>query len=152
MRPLVIYFTRTNNTTAIAQAVAAELDADLLKVNDLPDVELEIQMQGRELITFASGIYNSRPPKQMLRLIPKLSAGTKLIYVFTSGFVSSFMVNFYKRPIHKLVARHGVNLLGIWNGPGHDKYVLLKWANLNLDRPNQQDITDIKAFVAKLKG
>ena len=152
MRPLVIYFTRTNNTTAIAEAVASELDADLLKVGDLPDAELERQMQGRELIAFASGIYNSRPPKQILRLIPKLPAGVKLIYVFTSGFIASFMVNWYKGPILKAVAKHGVNLLGIWNGPGHDKYVLLKWANLNLDRPNRQDLADIKAFVARLKG
>ena len=150
MRPLVIYFTRTNNTTAIAQAIAAELNADLIKVDDLADAELEKQMQGRELIAFASGIYNSRPPKQMLRLIPKLPAGVRLAYVFTSGFTSSFMVRWYKGPILRAVARHGVNLLGIWNGPGHDKYPLLKWANLNVGRPNQQDIASIKAFIADL--
>jgi hypothetical protein len=84
-------------------------------------------------------------------LIPKLPAGVRLIYVFTSGFVIPFLVRQYKRPILKAVAKHGVNLLGIWNGPGHDKYVLLKWANLNVGRPNAQDLVEIKAFVDSLK-
>src|SRR5438445_12220915 len=110
MRPLVIYFTRTNNTIAIAQAVAAELDADLVKVGDLPEAELEKQMQGRGVIAFASGIYNSRPPKQMLRLIPKLPAGVGLAYVFTSGFTHPFMVRWYKGPSLRAVANRGINL------------------------------------------
>jgi flavodoxin len=151
MQPLVIYFTRTNNSIAIAEAVAAELDADLVRVGDQPDVELERQMRGRELIVFASGIYNSRPPKQILHLIPKLPAGAGLAYVFTSGITSSFMVRWYKGPILRAVAKHGVNLLGIWNGPGHDKHPLFKWANLNAGRPNQQDFVAIKAFIAALE-
>jgi len=151
MRPLVIYFTRTNNTTPLAQAVAAELDADLFKIGDLPAPDLERQMQGRELIVLGSGIYNTRPPKQILRLIPKIQTGTKLFIFFTSGFTVPFLVRLYKTPYYKAIARQGVELLGIWNRPGHDKHPLFEWMNLNLERPNQEDLGDIRALVSTLK-
>ncbi len=151
MRPLVIYFTRTNNTTPLAEAVAAELDADLFKVGDLPDADLEKQMRGRELIVLGSGIYNTRPPKQILRLIPKIGTGTKLFIFFTSGFAVPFLLRRYKAPYFKAVARQGLDLVGMWNRPGHDKHWAFKWMNLNLERPNPQDLGDIRAVVATLR-
>lgn len=151
MRPLVIYFTRTNNTTPVAQAVAAALDADLIKHGDVPDAELERQMQGRALVALGTGVYNSRPSKHILRLIPKLPKGTKLFFFFTSGLTAPFLINWYKRPIYRMAAKHGVDLVGIWRCPGHDKYLLLKWANIHVDRPNRSDLDEVKACVAGLK-
>ena len=151
MRPLVIYFTRTNNTTLVAEAIAAELDADLFKHGDMPDVELEKQMQGRPLIALGTGVYNSRPSKQILRLIPKTPKGSKLFFFFTSGLTAKLLIDWYRRPVTKLAKKHDVDLIGIWRCPGHDKHPAFKWANLHADRPNRRDIAEVKAIVAMLK-
>lgn len=151
MRPLVIYFTRTNNTTPVAQAVAAQLDADLIRVDEISEAELQRQMQGRPLIALGTGVYNSRPAKQILRLIAKVPKGAKLFFFFTSGLTAPFLLEWYQRPIRKLARKHGVDLAGIWRCPGHDKHPAFKWANLHVDRPSRQDLDEVKAAVAVLK-
>ena len=53
MKPLIIYFSRTQNTISLAEAMAKSVGADLL----LADKVTEADLAGRRLVGLGSGIY-----------------------------------------------------------------------------------------------
>lgn len=147
MKPLVVYYTKTNNTTAIAKAISEELGADCYDTEILPDSEL----RGRTLIGLGSGTYNTMPAKEIRRVISRIEKGTKVVVFFTSGLAGRPFVAFYKWHYRRALRRHGLNLVGIWNCPGHDKHPLFKWLGLNLGRPNERDLCSARGFAATIK-
>lgn len=147
MRPLIVYFSRTSNTVAVAETIADELRADLYRVEEFEPSLLA----GRRVIGLGSGIYNTRPAKQILKLIPRIPRGTKVFVFFTSGFVNPWLVKLYMSRFRKPIAKQGLELLGIWNAQGHDKYLLLKWADIGLGRPDADDLASARAFAAAMK-
>jgi flavodoxin len=142
MRPLIVYYSKTGNTVPVARAVAEAIDADCVRVEDLKPAD----MQGRELIGLGTGTYNSRPAKEIMRLIPQIAPGTRVFVFITSGLIAGFLVKLYFSRWRGPLAKQRLNWIGKWHCPGHDKYLLLKWANLQFGRPNEADLRDVREF------
>lgn len=148
MRPLVVYYSKTGNTVAVAEAISSELGAELHRAENIDPS----MFAGRELVGLGSGIYNTRPSRHVLDLIAKIPPGTRVFVFFTSGFINRLLVRLYLSRFSKRIAKQGLNLVGVWNGPGHDNYPLLKWANIHVGRPSQEDLVAVRAFAAGLMG
>ena len=146
MRPLIVYYTKTGNTVAVATAVAEAIDADCIRVEDLRDSDL----LGRELIGLGTGTYNSRPAKAIMNLLPKIATGTRVFVFITSGLISGFLVRLYFSRWRKPMRKYALNWIGKWHCPGHDKYPLLKWANLQMGRPNADDLRQVREFASAM--
>jgi flavodoxin len=151
MKPLVIYYTKTNNTTAVAATVADTLNADLVNIRESSPAQLGELVKDRPLICLGTGIYNTCPAKPILKLLPQLPKDTKVFIFFTSGFVNKFLVRLYKSRFRKWLARSEVELVGMWNAPGHDKYPLLKWANIHVGRPDENDLRRLRSLLESLE-
>ena len=147
MRPLIVYYSKTGNTVAVAETIAAELEADLFRAEDFNDS----QFSGRLLVGLGSGIYNTRPARQVLDLISKIPKGSRVFVFFTSGFVNKFLIRLYISRFRKRLEKQGLELVGVWHAPGHDKYPPLKWANIQRGRPDADDLENARAFAASLK-
>ena len=145
MKALVIYYSFTGNTRKVAEAMAAELGADLKQVRD------EVNPQDYNLICIGTPVYGSScawPVKRFLRRLPRLD--NKKIAAFctmaSTGDEGAF------RFIRKAVEEKGASFLGGFSCPGGTSPLLFFGPKLMArGHPDEQDLERCREFARGLK-
>lgn len=146
MKPLIAYVSRTGNTTRVVQPLAEVLGADLRVAGDVDDATL----CDRPLVGLGSGVYWLKHDPQLLSLIERIGTSTPVFTVTTSGFRCGFLVRYYQRRLRRKLQRHGLQVVGQFYSPGHDKFVLFRWMGLSKGRPDAADLERARTFAKTL--
>jgi len=148
MKPLIIYQSRTGNTSIIANAMASILGADVLSVeNAVPD-----NLKGRNLIGYGSGIYWTKIDRKFYELASFLPKGCNAFMFITSGMGFPSMLRLYWYFINSGFDRIGVSLIGKWDCRGYDQLPAFKWMGISKGHPNTHDIKSATQFAIKMKA
>lgn len=146
------------NTKIIAEAIADELDADLLTPSEIN--KDSIRRYG--LIGFGSGIYSDLHHKSIFDLVETLPAqnGKKAFVFSTSGvpiriFGEKFFNDYTKKcslALKERLVSKGFEVLEDFSCPGYNTNVFLKYfGGINRKRPNEDDLKKAREFAARLK-
>jgi 8-oxo-dGTP diphosphatase/2-hydroxy-dATP diphosphatase len=150
MKTLIIYTsTHHGNTEKIAEVISKELNADLVKVNELKNYDIK----DYDLIGLGSGIYMGKHHISILNIVDKLkNVENKRFFIFsTSGMMEIFFNNFNKN-LKEIILRRGGRLINLFSCRGHDSYSLLKlFGGINKNRPNEEDFEKAREFAKTLK-
>lgn len=146
MKNLIVYESiHHGNTEKIGKAIAEQLNAELIKSNDVNVNNL----MGYDLIGFGSGIYYGKFHKNILDFIDKLpNAPNKKVFVFsTSGRGKSE----YNNPVEQKLKEKEFQVIGSFACKGYDTFGPFKLiGGISKDRPNNNDIQKAKEFAEKL--
>ncbi|MDD4409191.1 MAG: flavodoxin family protein [Candidatus Pacebacteria bacterium] len=149
MKSLIIYYSSHHNSTQkIAETIASELHADLVKISELKNLDVS----SYDLIGFGSGIYMTNFNGSILSVIDKLIGleGKKTFIFSTSGMGKSFINNFDKG-IRDRIKRRGGVLIGDFSCLGLDTYGPVGWlGGFNRNRPDANDIKNAISFARNL--
>jgi len=147
MNVLIIYKSiHHGNTEKIAKVMADTLEAELL---DLKDVNADI-IKEYDLIGFGSGIYYSKPHKELMELIDNVNPiEKKKAFVFsTSGRGKMELNNLLKDKLSK----KGFEVIAEFSCKGFDTVGPFKLiGGINKGRPNEEDFKNAKSFAEGLK-
>lgn len=149
MKTLIIYASIHNrNTEKIAEAIAGELNAEMIKASDLKSFDL----YDYDLVGLGSGIYMGNYHASILELVGKFkNTENKRFFLFsTSGFKESDKNNFNK-PLKEKITAMGGKVVSSFNCPGFGALGPFKFVGINKGRPNEEDIKKAKEFANELK-
>lgn len=148
MKTLIVYTSvHHQNTEKVAQAIAEELEADLVPVVNAQSDTLAAY----DLIGFGSGIYFMKHHKTLLQFVETLPVGMgKQVFVFsTSGEGGRKGHNALKE---KLVSR-GFSILDEFSCKGWDTWGPMKLiGGINKGRPDDEDLAGARVFAEGLKS
>ena len=144
--PLIVFFSRTDNTRRVAEAMAAPLNAELVAADQLKDH----QLRGRPLIGMGSGVYWLRLAPQIVDLAARIPSRGRAFIFSTSGWGHRWG-SFYQSDLEKKLQQRGVEIVDRWHGPGQDRNPLFKWMGISKGRPNDDDIRSAREFAQGLK-
>ena len=136
------------NTRRVADAMAAVLGADVVKPEDV-DVN---RLAEYDLVGFGSGIYMMSFHGSIRDLVRRLPAGDgRHAFVFcTSGSAEPPLVRYQGRLADEIAAK-GYEVVGRFSCRGYDNWFPLRLVGgLNRGRPNEEDLTRVRAFAAEL--
>ncbi len=151
MKPLVIYASQTGNTFEVAEAMAAAIQADLKRAQDITAADLE----GRELIGLGSGIYTLQHLPPIRRLVPRLPAGCKVFIFSTSGLAGQLPAAAHRIThwrLRRALRGRKIAIMGEWNCPGQVKGGIYGWFGLYRGRPNDADLASAANFARQAAG
>jgi len=136
------------NTKKIADAMAAELNADIKKPG-----EVDLGKIGEyDLIGFGSGIYMGKLHKNLLKLADNLPEAGKKSFIFsTAGGDNESMKN-HKALKDKLTSK-GFKVADEFTCRGFDTFgPLALIGGLNKGKPDEKDLESARQFAARLKS
>jgi len=136
------------NTKKIADAMAAELNADIKKPG-----EVDLGKIGEyDLIGFGSGIYMGKLHKNLLKLADNLPEAGKKSFIFsTAGGDNESMKN--HKALKDKLASKGFKLIDEFTCRGFDTFgPLVLVGGLNKGKPDEKDLGSAREFAARLKG
>jgi len=139
-----------NNTEKIAKVIAEELKAEIVKLSDLKNFNL----QEYDLIGLGSGIYMGKYHNLMLNLVDKFeNTLNKRFFMFsTSGSKEQQVGNNFNKSLREKIVAKGGKVVSIFNCPGFSDYGPLKlFGGMNKRRPNDEDIEKAIEFSHNLK-
>lgn len=146
MKTLIVYASvHHGNTKKVAEAMASELQADAVNVQDIAAGAVS----SYEMIGIGSGIYMGKFHKTMLKFIEDNDWTGKKVFVFaTSGMGSAR----YTKPVEELLAGKGAQVTGSWVCKGFDTYIKFfnLFGGLAKGHPNEQDIRSAKEFAISM--
>ena len=134
------------NTKRIAKVMADSLDADLL---DLKDVKVDV-VKDYDLIGFGSGIYYSKPHKELMKFVESLNnVEDKKAFVFsTSGRGKPEFNSWLKEEL----SGKGFEIIGEFYCKGFDTMGPFKLiGGLNRGKPDEEDFKSAERFANSLK-
>jgi len=137
------------NTEKVAKVIANVLDAEI----KTPLQTDPNSLSAYDLVGFGSGIYFSKPSKDLLNFVDKLpQAAHKKAFIFsTSGRTGKAALKFHNSLKEKLAAK-GFDILGELNLAGYDTFGALKIVGgVNKGRPNEEDLKQAEMFATGLK-
>ena len=146
--PLIVFSSRTDNTRKVAEAMAKPLTAELAAIAQLKDH----QLRGRPLIGLGSGVYWLRLDRRIIDLAARIASDCRVFIFSTSGWRGKTLEAFFRSELEKQLQQRGIEVVGRWHCPGHDKQTLFKWLNISRGRPNAEDIRSAREFAASLKA
>ncbi len=133
-----------NNTQKIAEAMAEEINADILKAADAgPD-----KLGEYDIVGFGSGVYNGRLHKELSGILdglPQKVDKKAFIFSTTGSETYSSMAHDRFRP---LLAEKGFTLVGEFSCLGFDTAITEE--GINKGKPDKQDIKDAKDFILSI--
>ena len=146
MKTLIVYASiHHDNTKKVAEAMAAELQADAVKVQNIA----KEAVASYDVIGVGSGIYLGKFHNTILKFIEANNWTGKKVFVFaTSGMGNAR----FTKPVEELLAGKGAEVVGSWGCKGFDTY----WKLFNLfggiakGHPNEQDIRSAKEFAKSM--
>lgn len=150
MKSLVIFSSiHHGNTEKIANAIAVELKAKLMRAREVD----RHQLKEYDLIGFGSGIYFWRHHQSLLSLVDGLhDMGKRKAFIFsTSGIVPPF--HFYHRALRRKLRKKGFTIVGEFACPGLDTLgPLSRIGGIRKGRPGAKDLQDAARFARALAG
>lgn len=144
MKSIVIFQSvHKGNTQKIAEVIAKELVAKLVKPNEI-DVN---NLNDYDLIGFGSGIYFGRHHRDILDLAGKISLTPgKKVFIFSSAGLPQLKFIFHGA-LRNILKKKGCKIVGEFTCTGYDEFGLLNMiGGINKSRPNENDIDKAKQF------
>lgn len=141
----IIYYTKTDNTKKVLDAIASVLSLKH-KVNFIQvEQATEKEVTGADMIGFGSGIYAGNFGKPMIEFIGKLK-GIKDKNTFIVSTSSSGKTNAHKR-FKKLVTEKGFKLVNEFACKGYNNWGPFKLVGgIAKGHPNEEDLNKAKDF------
>lgn len=145
MKALIIYSSvHHGNTKKIAEAMAQELGAELLKINDKKPASIKEY----DLIGFGSGIYYGKFHSKLYKLIEQLNLKDKNVFIFSTSGVGNKK---YNKSLHKLLTSKGAIVKGDFSCKGYDTFGPFKIiGGISKGHPNEKDLENAKKFASNL--
>ncbi|QGU96187.1 flavodoxin [Clostridium bovifaecis] len=151
MKSLIIYFSSyKNNTEKIAKVFADKINADLINLKNLKEIETD----SYDLIGFGSGVYKERLAQQLFNSIEKLNLKDKKVFVFSTSGIG---IKFYNNKLIKLLVSKGATNKGSFACKG--SLVAREFSNnkifdivgrLSEGHPNDKDLRKAEEFIEKV--
>ncbi|PRR69133.1 flavodoxin domain-containing protein [Clostridium thermopalmarium] len=154
MKSLIIYFsTYKNNTEKIAKVFANKINADLISLKNLENIE-EIETDNYDLIGFGSGVYKESLSPQLFKCIEELNLKDKNVFVFSTSGIG---MKFYNNKAVKLLVSKGAINKGSFACKGsfvaHEfskNKIFDIMGRLSKGHPNYKDIRNAEEFIEKV--
>ena len=149
MKTLIIcYSYHHNNTQKVAKTIAGVIDAEVKTPQQVDLAELA----GYDLVGFGSGIYMSKPHKELLAfadMLPQTQNGKAFVFS-TSGQPNNGAK--FHRPLREKLEAKGYTVLGEFNCTGFDTFGSFKLVGgLQKGHPNEADLKAAEKFAETLK-
>jgi len=148
MKSIVVFQSvHKGNTKKIAEALAGELNAKLVKPDEIKISDLT----GYDLIGFGSGIYFGKHHQDILALAEKIlpAAGQKVFIFSTAGLPQLKLI--WHCALRNILEEKDFKIMGEFACAGHDEVSFLKKiGGINKGRPNEKDINKTKQFANSL--
>lgn len=151
MKSLIIYVSSyKNNTEKIAKVFADKINADLINLKSLKEIETD----NYDLIGFGSGVYKERLAPQLFNCIEKSNLKDKKIFVFSTSGIG---MKFYNNKLIKLLVSKGAINKGSFACKGN--LVAQDFSNnkifdivgrLSQGHPNDKDFKKAEEFIEKV--
>lgn len=146
MKTLIIYASiHHDNTMKVADAMAKELDATLMKAQEAsPEA-----MASYDVIGIGSGIYMGKFHNTALKLIGDNGWEGKKVFVFSTSGMGSDRFN---APVVEALAAKGSDVIGSWTCKGFDTYVKFfnLFGGLAKGHPDEQDLQSAREFAKSM--
>jgi flavodoxin len=145
---IVCYSYHHNNTQKVAQAIAGVIGAEVKTPQQVNLMELA----SYELVGFGSGIYMSKPHKELLSLADKLpEKQNQKTFIFSTSGQPNNGEKFHRSLREKLQAK-GYRVVGEFNCTGFDTFGPFKLVGgLQKGHPNEDDLKAASVFAETLK-
>ncbi|MEA3429708.1 MAG: flavodoxin family protein [Nanoarchaeota archaeon] len=148
MKINIIYFTRTNNTLKIAEAITSVLklkhEVNLIPVNKATDKDFI----DADMIGFASGINAFDFEKPIKEFVTKLKSSDKKVFIIST---SASGKTSYHSKFKKILTNKSFNLVGEFTCKGFTKWGPFKLiGGIAKDRPNEEDFDKAKEFAKSI--
>ena len=137
MKALVVYFSKGGKTRKVAEAMAQELNCEVIDVKrEMPDVSAV------NLLVIGSGNYGGKPGKELVRFLDSLQSNNNCNVAFfaTSGGPEPKCIDDMRR----VLETKGYKFLSSFDCRGQ---MLL----LNRGHPTPEDLVNAKSFAGNLK-
>lgn len=147
MKTIIIYASvHHNNTEKIAETMAKQLKAEVLKAKEAQDKNLN----NYDLIGFGSGIFHAKFHPSLLKAVEELQIkGNKFFIFSTSGLGKQK----YNKSLISLIEDKGGKVIGDFACKGFDTYGIFKWiGGIAKGRPNDEDLKKAEKFAKNLKN
>jgi flavodoxin len=145
-KAVILYYSiHHGNTKKVVEAVSEQLSVDLVRIPTKEPVNLE----GYDLVGFASGVYMSEFGKPMQRFVDEHGdlSGKTCFTLYTCGAPKGE----YAGAFEDLLRAKGANVVGGWHCRGFDTFGPFKLiGGLAKGRPNEADLLGAVAYVEKL--
>jgi flavodoxin len=145
-KAVILYYSiHHGNTKKVVEAVSEQLSVDLVRIPTHEPVNLE----GYDLVGFASGVYMSEFGKPIQRFVQENGdlSGKACFTLYTCGAPKGE----YAVAFEDLLRAKGANIVGGWHCRGFDTFGPFKLiGGLAKGRPNEADLAGAVAFVEKL--
>lgn len=104
MKSLILYYSDyKNNTKKIARVFANEIDAELINIKDVNNIDIK----DYNLIGFGSGVYRESLSPRLFKLVDELNLRDKNVFVFSTSGIG---MKFYNRKLIKfLESKRAIN-------------------------------------------
>ena len=142
------------NTRKIANAIAPEINAPILNVNEINIESMDFSaLDEYELIGFGSGIDSDKHYQLLLDFAGKLpTVKNKKAFIFsTSGIYNEKQMEINHKTLRNLLQNKGFVIVGEFGCRGYNTNSFLKYfGGMNKDRPNGEDLRNAKEFAKEL--
>ena len=146
---IIVYSYHHNNTLKIAEAIASVIPSTMQSPVDFPIEELDAY----DLIGFGAGIDSGKHYKQLLDFVKKLPVvNSKKCYIFsTSAIQGEQKVWKDHTALRTMLVSKGYDVIGEFSCKGYNTNSFLQYfGGMNKNRPNEQDLKDVKRFAQGL--
>jgi len=149
MKTLVVcYSYHHNNTQRVAEAIAGVIRAEV----KTPQQANPTELTSYDLVGFGSGIYMSKPHKELLAFADQLPQNqNRKAFIFSTSGQPNNGEKFHRSLREKLQAK-GYTVVGEFNCTGFDTFGPFKLVGgLQKGHPDEADLKAAKAFAETLK-
>lgn len=144
MKTLIIYFSfHQGNTEKVAKAMAQELNAELVKMSDYKNQNLEEY----DLIGLGAGVMAFKHHPKFLKFVKKLEGlKDKKVFVFSTSGEGTVAQH---KTLNDILKEKGANIIDEFSCPGSSNWLFFKDKP---GRPNQEDLEKAKKFAQGLEN
>lgn len=144
---IVVVSKHHGNTLKITEAIAEELDADILSAAEARGTTL-----GKyDLVGFGSGIYFACHDPTLLKLAKEMTSVPKQVFLFSTAG-NPLLFRLYHMALRNKLKRRECKIVGEFNCPGWDTFGPFAWiGGLHKGRPNTTDVASARLFARGLR-
>lgn len=151
MKSLIIYYSDyKQNTEKIARIFADKLNAELINISDISDIDVE----NYDLIGFGSGVYRESLSLKLFRVVDKLDLKGKNVFVFSTSGIG---MKFYNNKLIRHLESKGAINIGSFACKGSfiakeftDKKIFDIIGRLSQGHPNDKDFKRAEKFIERI--
>lgn len=145
---IVYASTHHGNTRKLAETLAAELEADLLTVEQAKTVSLKKY----KLVGFGSGIYFGRHDRHLRQLVDSWTTAPSRVFLFSTAGLP-FLGWLQHKSLRSRLIRKQSDVVAEFSCRGWDTVGPLWFiGGINRRHPNERDLERAKKFANRLKG